>query len=172
MGFFSKLFGSGTQSGEAPPATPQAAAPRASEGIGHDPKLIESLLKDHARLGALYGELGRAVEARKYDEARRILNQLKSGIQAHVLTENVRLYSYLEQSMRGDEASSEIFRSFRLEMNDIVRKLLAFVTKYQDPNLPESTWHEFTHDYAVVREVLEHRLDSEETRLYPMYHGT
>lgn len=170
MGFFGKLFGKG-----APDIDPHLASSptintnTAPNRIAYDPNLIQALLHDHAQLGAIYSQIGAADEADNFDEVRRLLALFKTRLEAHVLTENVRFYNFLEQSMAGDNNNVDLMRDFRREMNDIVRQVLTFTRKYLPNDLPLTVRKGFRADYTAIHAVLERRLDSEESSLYPLY---
>ena len=176
MGFFGRLLGHPTA--EAPPATVKPVArpdptpvpsPGPTQGIAYDPKLVPSLLEEHAQLGKLFGQIGEMHRAGNADGVCRLLSQFKSRIEAHVLTENVRFYNFLEQSMRGDGANVELMRSFRRDMNDIVRQVINFVKRYQQEYPTPQGAASFGAAYQEIAVLLERRLDSEEGSLYPMY---
>lgn len=167
MGFFRKMFGQGGENESASPLEPPAATPRR---VGYDPKLIDALLSDHARLGAIFGRIGKAGEAGDYVEARKLLTHFKSSLQAHILTENVRFYTYVEALTADDHESAKLMHEFRRDMNTIARQVVEFVKKYQASDFASRTEREqFAKDYATVGGLLEHRLDSEENDLYPLY---
>lgn len=169
MGFFRKLFGRGNGAG-AGPTTASAARlqPGPATGIRYDAELIPALLDDHAQLGDLFARIGQAHEARDFAAVRELLGTFKSRLQAHVLVENVRFYNYVEQSLAGDETNAQLMRSFRRDMNTIVRQVLEFVRKYEEAS-SAAAFAGFEADYSAVGALLERRLDSEESQLYPLY---
>lgn len=168
MGFFRKLLGQQDKS----PATPINATPipaATPHKIGYDAKLINSMLHDHAELGRIFGNIGDAQKTSNFDDIRPLLIQFKTRLEAHVLTENVRFYNYLEQSLAGDATNTVTMHSFRREMNGIARSVVDFVKKYQSSNFTPEERRQFATDYDAVGKVLEQRLDSEENNLYPLY---
>ncbi|HEX7348686.1 MAG TPA: hemerythrin domain-containing protein [Rhodanobacteraceae bacterium] len=177
MGFFRKLLGKSDVS-VAPPAAaaaPVAApvapsgAPAAHRSVNYDAKLIESLLRDHAELGRLFGNIGDAEKTGNFSDVRAQLVQFKTRLEAHILTENVRFYTYLDQSLGGDPNNASVMHDFRREMNGIARGVVDFVRKYQACEFSAAERLQFTTDYAAVGKLLEQRLDSEENSLYPLY---
>ena len=168
MGFFRKLLGRQDASPAVPVnATPiPAAAPRQ---IGYDAKLIDSLLQDHAELGRIFGNVGEARKAGNFNDIRTLLVQFKTRLEAHVLTENVRFYNYLEQTLARDPNNAGVMHDFRREMNNIARSVVEFVKKYQSSSFTPEERQQFAADYEAVGKILEQRLDSEENNLYPLY---
>lgn len=168
MGFFRRLLGQQDN----PPAVPVNAAPvptAAARKIGYDDKLVNSLLQDHAELGRIFGTIGDAQKNGNFGDMRPLLIQFKTRLEAHVLTENVRFYNYLEQSLSDDATNTGTMHSFRREMNGIARSVVEFVKKYQSSNFTPEERRQFAADYDAVGKVLEQRLDSEENNLYPLY---
>lgn len=168
MGFFRNLLGKQ----DAPPVVPANAAPipaAVPRQIGYDPKLVDSLLRDHAELGRIFGNIGDAQKSGNFNDIRTLLIQFKTRLEAHVLTENVRFYNYLEQTLAGDANNTGVMHDFRREMNTIARSVIDFVKKYQSSTFTPEDHRQFATDYDTVGKILEHRLDSEENNLYPLY---
>lgn len=168
MGFFRRLLGQHDN----PPAVPANATPISTatpRKIGYDAKLINSLLQDHAELGRIFGNIGDTQNTGNFGDIRPLLIQFKTRLEAHVLTENVRFYNYLEQSLSGDATNTGTMHSFRREMNGIARSVVDFVKKYQSSHFTPEERRQFATDYDAVGKVLEQRLDSEENNLYPLY---
>lgn len=166
MGLFAKWFG-----GARTPKTPErtlidTSAP--ARGIGYDASLVERLKRDHQDLVALYQRLGRLLEEQKYADLRGELINFKTRFEAHILTENVRFYVYLEQNL-SDTHNQELMRDFRREMNTIARGVVEFVKKYQFCAFDDETRQQFGRDYAAVGGLLAQRIEREEDGLYPLY---
>lgn len=137
--------------------------------ISYDPRLIDTLLRDHAELGRLYGRIDNALQARNFHEVRSFLVTFKSRFEAHLLTENLRFYNYLEQSLAADPGILRMVRGFRIEMNEIANEVVTFIKQYQSSDFEPETRRRFAQDYAAVGKRLEHRLDCEEDSLYRLY---
>jgi hypothetical protein len=170
VGILGKLFGSN----DAAKDTDTHAIPARESGphrtIRYDPALLDSLLRDHADLSALFERIGKLMRDARYDEISPELVNFKTRLEAHILTENVRFYTYLEQSLSGDAHNAEMMRDFRREMNTIARGVVTFVKKYQAPGTFDATLQaEFTQDYQSVGALLKQRLGREESSLYPLY---
>ncbi len=170
MGFFRTLLGKRGGDAQAPSTIPPPVPTNAaSRSIGYDPRLVDSLLHDHAELGTLFARIGELQSAGIYGEMRALLVNFKSRLEAHLLTESVRFYNYLEQALADEPNDAEIMRDFRREMNGIARGVIEFVKKYQQSTFDTADQKRFAADYAAVGKILEQRLDSEENNLYPLY---
>lgn len=168
MGFFRRMFGKDDYVQPMAVAEPPHATKPAA--IGYDPKLMDSLHADHARVGALFERIGKHNKAGEYAQVRSLLAHFKSSLQAHILTENVRFYSYLENSLAGDPEDARTMHDFRRDMNTIARDVVGFVKTWQSSDFATTAERQqFTADYEKVGSLLEQRLDSEENSLYPLY---
>ncbi len=168
MGFFRKLLG--RDRAVQNPITAPPVSPDANGAIGYDAKLIETLHKHHAQLGTLFQRIGNSARQSDSHGLHELLATFKSSLNGHVLTENVRFYSYLEQTISDDADSAAIVREYRREMNDIAREVRQFVDQWRDADISSSeTQNQFLAEYHRVGKLLERRLDSEEQQLYPLY---
>lgn len=155
-----------TGSGRSAPATAASAIGRAPS---YDSRLIESLKHDHHSLVELFQQIGQTAERGRFHELPALLVAFKTGLESHVIAENVRFYNYVENSLSGDEENLLLIRSFRREMNAIARGVVDFVKKYQRAAFNEATRDAFLRDYAVVGGLLTQRIQREEANLYPLY---
>lgn len=170
MGVLGKLFGQKvTAINDEAPASPPAGEP-GRRTVHYDSSLVDSLKHDHGELTTLFGRIGALLQSGHHDEIRAELVNFKTRLEAHILTENVRFYTYLEQSLRGDADNTETMRDFRREMNTIARETVNFVKKYQTPgDYTAEELMQLSRDYATVGELLTRRLGREESNLYPLY---
>jgi hypothetical protein len=137
--------------------------------INYDPHLISELESDHGRLVELYGRIwSEGFEVNDYAKTASLINQFKSDFQAHLLTENVKFYVYLEQSLSKDKHNLDIVREFRTDMNDIANAAVKFCKKYSG-NFNIALIQQFKEDYTAVGEVLTRRVSLEEKSLYVLY---
>ncbi|WP_415036427.1 hemerythrin domain-containing protein [Azonexus sp.] len=167
FGFFRKK-----ESAVAPaPVLEQAPQYRAAPGteIRFQPELVPQLKADHQNLIGLYLEIKAAFEGGDYVEVSKKLTHFRSGLQAHLLTENVRLYIYLSHSLANDEINSELIHEFRREMDAIARVAMNFLKKYDAIGVDNELAKAFAKDFATIGEVLTERIEKEERVLYPLY---
>lgn len=152
-------------------AAPEQQAFRTAPGteIRYSPDLIDSLQSDHKTLLELYGDIQKAFEEQRYPDVSSMLETFKSGLSAHLLTENVRLYIYLDRSLAHDHTNSDLIRGFRKEMDDIAKVALGFLKKYETIGVDETLANHFAKDFATIGKVLVERIQKEERVLYPLY---
>ncbi len=148
--------------------TPQYSTAPGTE-IRYAPDLIDSLKGDHQALLILYGEIQEAFDQKDYPAVSEKLETFKSGLQSHLLTENVRLYIYLDRCLASDESNNELIRDFRREMDEIAKVAMKFLNKYSAIGVDEELAAHFAQDFATIGTVLGERIEKEETVLYPLY---
>ena len=165
MGFFNRLFGKKEPVAQPAIMSHAGSTPRA---ISYDPTLIERLKGDHEDLVALYQRIGTLLEAGQFGDIRSELVNFKTRFEAHILTENVRFYVYLEQHLP-DAHDMDLMRDFRREMNTIARGVVDFVKKYQFAAFDTAVREQFVNDYSAVGALLAQRIEREESNLYPLY---
>jgi len=137
--------------------------------IRHDPGLVEQLKNDHQNLLTLYGEVIKAFEAADYKGVTDKLREFRTDLQGHLLTENLRLYVYLEHLFAHDETNYELIHGFRREMDGIARTALTFLKKYEAIGVDADLEKAFKEDFAIIGKVLGERIHKEEATLYPLY---
>lgn len=137
--------------------------------IRYHPELINKLVTDHKALLGLYAQIKNAFEEEDFELVSEKLNIFRTELQGHLLTENIRLYIYLERSMSGDETNSELIHGFRREMNDITKVAMNFLRKYEAIGVDKELAGTFSRDFATIGNVLVTRIQKEEQVLYPLY---
>lgn len=166
FGFFKKKKNSDSATSG---ATQQEGNAAPGTEIRYSPELIGSLKGDHKTILALYNDIAIAFKEKRYPDVSSMLGDFKSGLSAHLLTENVRLYIYLDRSLASDPTSSDLIRSFRKEMDDIAKVALGFLKKYETIGVDEDLASHFETDFETIGKVLVERIKKEENTLYPLY---
>ena len=121
------------------------------------------------RPSEIYLDIKTAFEGGDYEEVAKKLVHFRSSLQAHLLTENVRLYIYLSHSLANDEINSELIHEFRREMDAIARVAMNFLKKYDTIGVDKELAGAFAKDFATIGQVLTERIEKEERVLYPLY---
>lgn len=164
--FLRKNSGSGT--GLAAPATPgNSTAPNTQ--IQYNPGLIQQLKADHRKLLDIYGGIKPAFDAGDYALVSQRLDEFRRGLHGHLLTENVRMYVYLNRHLAGDESNSNLIHGFRREMDGIGKVVMSFLKKYETIGVDIGLADAFAKDFASIGAVLVERIEKEEQVLYPLY---
>ena len=137
--------------------------------IQYHPELIEKFRNDHQFLLQLFGNLRDAAAAGDVATAATLLDEFRGALQGHLLTENVRLYVYLEHALAGDPPSYALMHQFRHEMDEIGKAVVAFLGKYRDLAARPDQAPAFVEELEGVGKVLVRRIRAEEETLYPLY---
>jgi regulator of sigma D len=135
----------------------------------YDPALISNLRNDHSELVAMYGQLGQDVRDGYYQRIPNALLAFSTRLEAHLLMENRRFYSYVEQVLAGDSDRMEIVRAFRGEMTLLARAIIEFARRYQQTRVDRTNTEDFLREYNEVGKLLVMRIEREEDDLYPLY---
>jgi hemerythrin-like domain-containing protein len=151
----------------APTAAP---APAPSGGIQYYPELIKDLIGDHRRLFDLHDSIKTSFARRELALVSGSLKEFGVLVRNHLLTENMRLYIYLQQKMAGDEVNTALVRSFRKEMDGIAKTALEFLEKYNEiEKNSEVELSSFAEEFDQIGSVVSTRMKREEETLYPLY---
>lgn len=150
---------------------PMSAAGGQAPGthITYHPNLIDQLKTDHLKLLAIFGNILTAFKAGDLAGTAKLLEEFRGNIQGHLLTENVKLYIYLEHALRQDEESHRLVHSFRHEMDGIGKVVLAFLSKYRNIASQSDLAASFGPELEQIGEALVARIKREEETLYPLY---
>lgn len=148
--------------------TPQYNTAPGTE-IRYHPTLIDELKEDHQQLLAIYMAIKASFESADYTTVSEKLNEFRGGLHGHLLTENVRLYIYLDRMLGQDEMNSDLIRGFRREMDGIGKAVLNFLKKYEAIGVDKELAPAFAKDFAAIGAVLTERIKKEEEVLYPLY---
>ncbi|MDD3447675.1 MAG: hemerythrin domain-containing protein [Gammaproteobacteria bacterium] len=168
FGFFRKQKTTGQGAAPGPePVGPGATAPGTE--IRYHPELIGQLIDDHHKLLEIHGGIRDLFSAGDYRAVSRRLDEFRVALQGHLLTENVRLYIYLERCLAGDEVNYDLIRGFRREMDGIGRTAMNFLRKYEAIGVDRELATAFSNDLDAVGAVLVERIQREESVLYPLY---
>lgn len=166
FGFFRRKQFTEPKAPVIPPPQYQAAP---GTEIRFQPELVPQLKADHQNLVSIYLDIKTAFEGGDYEEVAKKLVHFRSSLQAHLLTENVRLYIYLSHSLANDEINSELIHEFRREMDAIARVAMNFLKKYDTIGVDKELAGAFAKDFATIGQVLTERIEKEERVLYPLY---
>ncbi|MBI2307277.1 MAG: hemerythrin domain-containing protein [Rhodocyclales bacterium] len=173
MFLFDLLFGKREQAAPALAVaeTPAQESAAPGTGIHYHPDLIGKLTADHQVLLKLFSETSVAAVRGDVVAAAARLEEFRVALQSHLLTENIRLYVYLQHALVDDAASRALIHEFRHEMDGIGRAVVDFLGKYRDLAAHPERATEFGEELAGVGKVLVERIRREEATLYPLYAG-
>ncbi|GMV45073.1 MAG: hypothetical protein AMXMBFR66_04710 [Pseudomonadota bacterium] len=152
-----------------PPGRLAEPAARQARGIGYNPDLIGQYHEDHRRLLALFGQATAAAQAGQWAGVDAALQRFRSALTDHLLSESIRLYTYLKQQVAGDPEAMALMKSFASEMGAIGRVVIGFLDEQKDLEHAPQRQAAFLQAWADIGRTLGDRIVREEKTLYPMY---
>jgi len=179
MSFLSKLFDDKEVGKKPPPAAPRLPAkpaPRRPHAvqIPYDTHLVAELDTEHQRLLALFTDISQSFAAGDVARAAAGLRKFTSDIQAHLLTEQIGLYVYLEDVLTDSDGQQSRTKVYDIHhaMDAIGQAVLDFLNKYRLLDKKPELQATFGADLAGIGAALVERIKLEKTALYPMYTAT
>ncbi len=173
FGIFKKKPEPTTTTAARRPAATHSAKPgqKVAKGteIRYDENLIDRLQNDHKTLLQIYTEINTALDKQNFKVIAEKLAKFRVGLTDHLLTENVKLYVFLDNELASDAMNSELIRSFRREMDGIGKTVMDFLRKYQASGVNADNAVDFRKDFGKLGEVLSDRISREESTLYLLY---
>lgn len=148
---------------------PLQPAPRETRGISYNPDLIRQYHEDHRQLLGLFARAKQAAEAGHWPEVETTLTTFRTALTDHLLSESIRLYTYLKQQIAGDPDSMDMMKSFSSEMNSIGRVVMSFLDGQKDLGRSPAKQGAFLPVWTEIGRTLGDRIAREEKTLYPMY---
>ncbi|WP_269914606.1 hemerythrin domain-containing protein [Acinetobacter sp. HY1485] len=140
-----------------------------AEQIHYNENLVNNLKEDHQKLLFLYGSIVESGSKFQYAQILEKLQQFKKTFNIQLYSKNVKLYAYLEQSLKEEIEEFKKIRIFRREMRNLETEINKFLNTWIDIDLSSHNIQEFSADLREIGQVLVKRIESEENLLYPIY---
>ena len=135
----------------------------------HDMALVKALKSDHRKILTLHACIGRLAAERRYLEIPAQLVALRTHLETHILTENVRLYAFLEHLYQGDAGRLDELAKYRTDTNAVLLVVLKFTKHHRRTTFDESRWLAFADEHRRVGAMLARLVTREENGLYQLY---
>lgn len=152
---------------EVPPLIEYSPAP--GTAIRYSPNLVEELKEDHREFFDLQRAVVSALHTGHMETIPALLQRFDSLLTAHLLTEQVRLYAYMDAYFANDRHTREMLREYRVEMDRIGSSVRKMIKKYRALATDRHLHHDIEADMEELRQVLDERMNREEVTLYPLY---
>ncbi|MCW8828367.1 MAG: hemerythrin domain-containing protein [Gammaproteobacteria bacterium] len=138
-------------------------------GIRYSPTLVDELKADHQQFFKLHEMLLEALRGERLEEVPILLHRFDTLLTSHLLTEQVRLYAYMDAYFTYDTQAREMLRDYRIEMEKIGNSVRKMIKKYKDIANRRELQETVEKDMDELRQVLDERMSREESTLYPLY---
>ena len=160
--------------GSAEPATRSPATHQRAPGtsIGYDPLLISNLRRDHRRLLDIFADAQSLLTTGDYTGVQRKLGELRVTLQDHLLLANTKLYIYVSRQLAADPARTALVNVHRREMLENSREIMDFLRTYSAVRLDDQSAEMFQTELLVIGAALMHRMERDESTLYPLYQAS
>ncbi len=90
-------------------STQEQSAP--GTNIKYDPDLIDAFTNDHRNLLELFTAADEAYNQQDFISLQKNLVEFQDALTGHLLTENVRFYTYMKHLLESDAQNSELLKS-------------------------------------------------------------
>jgi hemerythrin-like domain-containing protein len=132
--------------------------------------LIATLKQQHVLVLELVAKIEAALTQRDGVAIQTHLDQLRTGLLAHLALEDSKLYPALVQQAEsaGEAQRALVAKTFATNMQQISEALVRFLGRYATVSTP-AVLETFSREWRGVVNTLRQRIDSEEKTLYPLY---
>ena len=137
-------------------------------GISYDPKLIQKLNDDHKTILEIFGEIIVSAEEDDFDTVSRKLELFGNRLRLHLMTEQIKFHTYLEQALAHCTLTQKMNKTFQERIKVIGNTALDFLAQYEDQIWTDKSKKSFITGMKGIGEVLVERITMEE-ELYELY---
>jgi len=127
--------------------------------------IIDDLKGEHKLLFRILDEVELLGVSNKPGQEK--LMSAKSILLAHLAKEDEKLYPVLHKLAETNDTLEGLLEVFSEEMSEISQKAILFFDKYTGA----TSYNEFYKDFIILSDILRHRMENEETLLYPEFIG-
>ncbi|TVO70035.1 hemerythrin domain-containing protein [Sedimenticola selenatireducens] len=137
--------------------------------IAYDSQLVAALKDDHQSLLMHYMKIEKKAKEQRFREVCSELAQFKYLFHQHIMTENVKLYVYLNRTISRDSDQCETVKAMRRDMRHIGKAVNQFIDRYNVWPWSTALEIDFITDLQEIGKALVERIKTEEEHLYPLY---
>lgn len=141
----------------------------AVDALPYDPNLIASLKSDHVSLRETLDEIENYVLNRQCAKIPEMLARFRDALQNHLDEEREQFYRYVALCVQDDAAKSAFIERTNARMEGIARQVMIFTRHYTGIGVSRVNKDAFRHDLEVISDLLDERIELEETSLYALY---
>lgn len=146
--------------------------PAAIDPLLYDPNLIASLKSDHVSLRDTLHEIEDYVLHHQFAKIPDMLLLFGDALQSHLAEEREYFYRRVAICVMDDPAKSAFLQRTNTHMEGIARQVMLFTKHYKSIAVSRVNKDAFRHDLEVVAQLLDDRIELEETSLYELYELT
>lgn len=134
-------------------------------------KLIEDFKNDHVEILGFFTQLEESFNADRnaHKKIKELLNDLKVALEIHVMVEDNKLYTFLQDKYGTDETHKAFVEDIQSGMMNITKDAILLNRKYSDRGSYDNNLDNFVNDIQNIHDLLAKRFKMEEDRLYSLY---
>ena len=137
--------------------------------VAYDPMLVTSLTQEHRDLLALFESIRQRAELGRHKEIPAQLCRLQASLEAHLLNERLRLFSYLEDALAYQPQVMARVLAFRAEAGRLALAVKQIVEQFSRQRPSSATARDLLAALNRLGETLQRRFEAEDRDLYPLY---
>jgi len=138
-------------------------------GLAYDPGLIAEFLDTHQKLVYLHGHARSCAAVGDWKGTSAALGAFRIELTDHLVSEGIRLYVYLKQSLKDEPEVQAQMRHFATEMHGIGAAVMKYLDAVRDIATETYQRAGFIEQWDQIGGTLVQRIQREEKVLYPMY---
>jgi len=134
-------------------------------------KLIEDFKHDHTELLGFFSQIEESfnTDRNAHKKITDLLNDFKVALEIHVMVEDNKLYTFLQNKYGTDETHQAFVEDIQSEMTNITKEAIFFNRKYTNRQSYDNNADNFLKELGNIHDLLAKRFKMEESRLYSLY---
>jgi len=138
------------------------------DGVAYDPTLIKKLNEDHKKLLEIFTDTMEAASEDNYDTVEDLLDVFGNKLQLHLMTEQIKFHTYLEQALQHCDLTQQMNKTFQERIKVIGKTALDFIGQYEGCQWDDEKKKSFVEGMEGLGKILTERIAMEED-LYELY---
>jgi Hemerythrin HHE cation binding domain len=151
-----------------PRESPAANDAPVEAAIPYDPQLVDALILGHRELLLLLDKAKGSAQAKRLDDVKAMLDQLRTGLAAHMKRETEELHPYLTSHIKSDDRLATL-KDMHAGALRTSRALEGFLKHYGGYPVTERNTTTFYNEIDGVHREFKKWLEQEEAFVYTLY---
>ena len=137
--------------------------------VAHDPILVPCLVQEHRDMLALLESIRSRTRQGCHAELATQLSRLQASLEAHLLSERLRLYGYLEDSLASEPRQLARMREAQAEAGRLALRVKEFAERVRHSPASLATAVDVLGELQDLGDAMRARFEAQERDLYPLY---
>lgn len=154
----------------APVAADEAIDSKANgTDVHYHPALIREFTAEHQQLISQLMATEQALTQKNHRKLHDNLEMFTANLGEHILKKNIKLYVYLQHTLKSSKETNTTINLFKRGMISIGRKTNAFLNKHEESVLSGEIKPTFSTELKEIITALTQHTEQEASKLYPLY---